>query len=103
MSFFVERPRRQRGRSYAAQYVLGEPLDGLRQVVEKTFAEGADVVEVPRFKVALVRYLNVPDHHPAYMDYKVVPAGHYLVYSQLYHLLYVSDAEAFVRDHEEPE
>ena len=95
---FVDRPRR-RGVSYAAQYVAGASLDDLREVARKLDRD-AEVAEVPQLGVLVVRYLNVPDNHPAHTDFEVVPDGHYLVYSRAFDLLYESDPETFAREHE---
>lgn len=97
---YVEgRPRPERV-SYAAQYRKGEPLNDLREVVAK-YDRGGDVAEQAALGVLVVRYLNVPDNHPARVEYEVVPDGHFLAYSETFDLLYVDDAQNFAREHKE--
>src|SRR5688500_17623895 len=94
---FVGRPR-EPGISYAAQYVSGGPFGDLLEVARKVDHDAA-LAEVPALGVLLVRYLNVPDDHPARTDYVVVPDNHYLVYSEPFHLIYESDPNTFAREH----
>lgn len=99
---YVDRPRKRHRVSYAARYEQGNPLGDLREIAQKAdrSAELAEVPALGALGVLAVRYLLVPDDHPAYTDYEIIPEGHYLVYSEDFGLLYASDPETFAREHQ---
>lgn len=78
----------------AAQYHAGQPLDDLRAVAAKadrTFMpEGKAVLAecaLPDETVLVVRWLRVPDGHPADQQYEVIKDGDWLYYSETYESL----------------
>lgn len=77
----------------AAKYVPGDSgsLDDCLTVARMA-DHRAEVAEVtfPSAAVLLIRYLNVPDEHPARIEFETVEDGHYLVYSQGNDYLYVT-------------
>lgn len=99
MKRYIEKPR-QLSAYYAAQYQPGRSLDDVLAVARKMHRDAA-VVEVPELEVLVVRYLRVPDDHPARIEYEVVEAGHFLVYSETFDVLYSSSPKEFERDHED--
>lgn len=101
MKRYIDRPREQpSSSSYAAEYVLGEPLDDL-WAVARMMDLSAQLAEVPDLEVLVVRYLEVPDDHPARVEYEVVESGSMLVYSENYHMLLSQYPESFEREHQE--
>lgn len=96
---YVQRPRKTQGISYAARYEPGCALDDIQTVAFKA-AGDAVLAEVPELRVLVVRFLRACDDYPAKIDYVIVEAGDYLVYSGAFDLLYGSDPEAFARDYE---
>lgn len=100
---YQRRPRREPGSSYAARFTApGRSLDDLYEVA-RVKDPAAALGEQADLGVLVVRYLDVPDDHPARLRYEVVPEGSYLVYSDEYHLLYSDDARSFESEHVAPE
>jgi len=94
----VERFRRKpkaddREVQHAARYTPGEPLDDLMKVARMA-DPAAELAEV-RFpggrQVLLVAWMNVPDDHPAKIEYETVEPGDWLAYSPGYGFLYDTD------------
>jgi hypothetical protein len=101
MERYVDRPKDRRSVSFAARYAPEKvsSRDDLLAVARQMHSD-AEIAEVPSLRVAVVRYLRVPDDHPAQIEYEVVEAGSYLVYSETFDLLYSSDPETFAKEHE---
>jgi hypothetical protein len=95
---YVEKPQTPKP-VIAAQYRAGEPLDDLLAVARQCHPD-ATALDVPEWRVLLVRRLVVPDDRPAYVDYLVVEDGDMLVYSDRYDALFVEDAEEFRREYD---
>jgi len=89
---FQRKPEKRQDRGIiAARYHAGQPLDGLWSV-----AREADAFTGPRRQVVLaecvlpdetilvVRWMRVPDEHPAVVEYEVVKDGDWLYYSESY-------------------
>jgi hypothetical protein len=77
----------------AARYTPGGPLDDLLTVARMA-DPGAELAEV-RFpggrQVLLAAWMNVPDDHPAKIEYETVAPGDWLAYSPGYGFLYDTD------------
>jgi hypothetical protein len=96
MTQYVKRPRNSADHASAATYRFGEPLHEVTKVAR--FADpDADVVEIPEWRLLLVRHTKIPDNAPSYTDYDVVEDGQILVFSHQYDLLYAEDAASFHR------
>jgi hypothetical protein len=86
----------------AARYIPGEPLTDLLSVARMAHLS-AELAEV-EFKsgtVLLVRYLDVPDDHPAEWKFEVVQAGDWLAYSPGNDMLYDSDEAEWAQFYDE--
>jgi hypothetical protein len=93
MTSYIKRPKAaEPDKAFAAEYRFGEPLDELREVARHEFA---DMVEVPEWRVLLVRREVIPDHSPSYISYDVVREGQMLIWSERSYSLYVDDRDDF--------
>jgi hypothetical protein len=97
MTSYVKRPGSTApDRTDAAVYRFGEPLDELLKVARLAYE--AEAVEVPEWRLLLVRHVVIPDHAPSFVDYEVVADGKVLAYSHRLDVLYVEDAADFDRE-----
>jgi hypothetical protein len=88
---FQQKPKPAGGVIHAARYDgTRESVDAISEVARKSGKE-AVAVAVPEMDVVVVRYLEVPDHHPSSLEYTVVERGKWLAFSEDSYSVYSTD------------
>lgn len=94
---YIEREHKP-GKFRAARYIAGQPTDDLLAVARRMDPD-AEITEVTRWNVLLVKSTRIPDDHPSYTDWEVVENGHWLVFSEQTYGIYAMSDEAFTREY----